>query len=82
MPDITYLAGGLVVWREHELLLASGGLLSVFDLDTGVLRDGVFLGDMGIWSIDGLAHDRERGELLILDGVNQQLFVVPDSIVE
>jgi hypothetical protein len=82
LADIDYLAGGLVLWDERTLLLVRDDDVHTFDLETGALRERGSLRELGVLGADGLAYDRARGELLVLDGRINRLFSVPTSALQ
>lgn len=81
LTEDTFLAGGLVPWGDDRLLFVEDGALHEFDLASGALSFRFSLAALGIFQSDGLAHDRMRGQLLILDGGNSRLHLVPDSML-
>jgi hypothetical protein len=80
LTEDTFLAGGLVPWGDDALLFVEDGALHEFDLVSGALTFRFSLADLGIFQSDGLAHDRMRGQLLILDGGSSRLYLVPESM--
>ncbi|RZO55663.1 MAG: hypothetical protein EVA89_25590 [Sandaracinaceae bacterium] len=71
--DPSYVAGGMAVLEAGSeeshatLLLGSGDALQRFDAETGELGARVSLRAHFVESVGGLAIDRERGTVLVLD---------------
>lgn len=82
LRDADFSAGGLAVLDFPTLLAGDGSMLVEIDFNTGDKRRFLGLAGLGIAEIEGLAIDREAGELLVLDGVSQRLVTLNLDQVE
>lgn len=82
LRDADFSAGGLVVLDFPTLLAGEGATLVEIDFETGNKRAFLGLGGLDIADIEGLAIDRDAGELLVLDGLSQRIVTLDLAQVE
>jgi hypothetical protein len=73
VPDADFFAGGMMVERDHVVLLAEGDVIHRFDLLSGVMEPITQID--GVSEIRGLAQNAE-GKLLVLDGIADEVVMV------
>jgi hypothetical protein len=71
-PELDGLAGGLVVTAPHRMLIGLGSKLYEYDSASQAYLRTVDL-SASVFDIEGLAIDREKNTLLVLDGSSRQV---------
>jgi len=74
--DATFIAGGMVVEADGNVLLGEGSNLHRFHMPTRTMFTIDTLSRFGVGSVDGLAIDRNSQSLLVMDNTHDELVVI------